>query len=100
MGLTELGIEELRKLIKIGPPSVLPELLGQFFSIVFGAGIKLLHFFGSDDPVVIVVDDPEEGLAEILIACIGEGSTDVAHERADDKSVEDDTADQDGLFDH
>ena len=65
-----------------------------------GVGEEGADYEAQAGAVVIVVDDPEEGLAEILIACIGEGNTDVAHEGADDKSVEDDTADQDGLFDH
>lgn len=98
--LTELGVEELRKFVEIGLPSVLLELLGQLLSIVFGAGSEVLHFFGSDDAVIIVVDDPEEGLVEVLIAWVRGKCTDIRHYGGNNEDVEGYTADQDGLFDH
>ena len=98
--LTELGVEELSKFVKIRSPSVLLELLGQLLSIVLGAGTEVLHFFGSDDAVVVVVDDPEEGLVEVLIAWIGGNGTDICHYGGNNEDVEGYTADQDGLFDH
>lgn len=98
--LTELGVEELSKLVKIRSPSVLLELLGQLLAIVLGAGTEVLHFFGSDDAVVVVVDDPEEGLVEVLIAWIRGNGTDICHYGGNNEDVEGYTADQDGLFDH
>ena len=66
--LTEFGVEDRGKFVEIGSSSVLLELLGQFLAVVLGTGVELLHLLGSDDAVVVVVDDPEEGLVEVLIA--------------------------------
>lgn len=71
MGSTCLGGEELGELIEISLPSILLELLSQLLSIILGASIELLHLLGSDDAVVIVINDPQETLAEVLITCIG-----------------------------
>ena len=68
--LTEFGVEDRGKFVEIGSSSVLLELLGQFLAVVLGTGVELLHLLGSDDAVVVVVDDPEEGLVEVLIAWV------------------------------
>lgn len=66
--VTAFDGEEFGEIVEVGPSAVLPELLLQFFAIVGWAGCELLHFFESDDAIIVVVDDPEEGFGEVLIA--------------------------------
>lgn len=68
MSVTHLGSQEIRKFVEISSAAILSELSHEFFTLILRAGVEIFHFFESEDSILIVIDDSEEGFGEVFFS--------------------------------